>query len=35
MNRLMEKIAYLPKANIQLRDERFYKKLDSNPGEEI
>jgi hypothetical protein len=31
----MDKVDYLEKANRQLTDERFYKKLDSDPTEEF
>jgi hypothetical protein len=30
----MDKVDYLEEANRQLTDERFYKKLDSDPTEE-
>ena len=31
----MDKVNYLEEANRQLADERFYKKLDSDPTEEF
>ena len=31
----MDKVDYLEEANRQLTDERFYKKLDSDPTEEF
>ena len=31
----MDKVDYLEEANTQLTDERFYKKLDSDPTEEF
>jgi hypothetical protein len=31
----MDKVDYLEEANRQLMDERFYKKLDSDPTEEF
>ena len=31
----MDKVDYLEEANRQLKDERFYKKLDSDPTEEF
>jgi hypothetical protein len=32
---VMDKVDYLEEANRQLTDERFYKKLDSDPTEEF
>jgi hypothetical protein len=32
---VMDKVDYLEEANKQLTDERFYKKLDSDPTEEF
>ena len=32
---VMDKVDYLEQANRQLTDERFYKKLDSDPTEEF